>query len=128
MTAEDYPPVEGACQPSTRSSAVHGEESTEAISILTSQESCNDETDSWREIHQHFMRARTLAILCLDVLIAARRTPVARDRMETHLLALVPCAADVLTCAVTIICAFREVFVYEFDIFSAGKGVPVLRS
>src|ERR1035441_5585485 len=81
MTAEDYPPVEGACQPSTRSSAVHGEESTEAISILTSQESCNDETDSWRENHQHFMHAATLAVVCLDVLMAARRTAVARDRM-----------------------------------------------
>jgi hypothetical protein len=82
----------------------------------------------WREIHQHFIRAPTLAILFLDVHIAARRTPVARDRMGARLLALVPCAADVLTCAVTIIWAFREVFVYEFDIFGTGKGVPVLRS
>jgi len=74
------------------------------------------------------MHAPTLAVVCLDELMASRRTRVARDRMGARLLALVPCAADVLTCAVTIIWAFREVFVYEFDIFGTGKGVPVLRS
>ena len=95
---------------------------------MASQESCNDETDSWREIHQHFVRALMSFITGLDVLISSTRTPVGRDRMGARLLALVPCAVDVLTCAVTFIWAFREVFVYEFDIFRAGKGVPVLRS
>ena len=74
------------------------------------------------------MHGLTLAMVGSGVLIAARRISVPRDRMGARSAALVPCAVNVLTCAVTIIWAFREVFVYEFDHFGTGKDVPVLRS
>ena len=56
----------------------------------------------------------------------ALRKPASSN--ETMSFALVPSAVGMLTCAVTVICALREVLVYECDHNRAGKDLPVLRS
>ena len=48
-----------------------------------------------------------------------------RSRVNLHLYQVL---LGVLTCAVTVIWAPREVFVHECDYYRAGKDVPVLRS
>lgn len=48
--------------------------------------------------------------------------------MRTVTLALVGCAPGMLTCAVAVIYAVSEVFVYERYFHRAGKNLPLLRS